>query len=51
MLGSQMGASEPLQWDVGEAAGLPGVPGAQNVMLSIAFAPGGAPLASFRNLP
>ena len=48
-LGLPMGASGPPR-DVGEAAGLPDVPGAQNVTFSTILAPDGAPPSSLRDL-
>ena len=48
---ANVGGLETAQWDVGEAAGLPDVLGAQNVIISTVLAPDGVPLSSLRDLP
>ena len=50
MLGLRNGGLEIARCDVGEAAGLPDVLGAQNVIISIVLAPDGTPLSSLRDL-
>ena len=51
MLGLRNGGLDTARWDVGEAAGLPNVPGVQNVMISIVLAPDGTPPSPLRDLP